>query len=363
MDKRTLAAAIPRWIRSGFLITPARTDGGKRPQGPWRAIVDGLQPAPTVETLLRMVDTGQTTGICVHMGACSGFAEMVEVEGRSIHMLPELHRRAEAAGIGQLWQRLLSGCVQRSPSAGQHHLLRVSDGECRGNVKLATGADRLAFAETRGEGGLVIGAPSFGNTHDTGRPWAFVAGGPETVPTFTVEQRDALYAVFRTLDVPKPQPASRPASGSFEPNTSRDAVGRAFDAGTTWPDVLEPLGWRKAGKERVDGLETVIWTRPGRPDGTKSATTGGERDSLLCWSSSAGIDTQGADGKWLGHSRFSVWVRLKHAGDFTKAAGIIHAGLEAGLTYQEIARGRQPLVRIEKPFISQTVGITISFSR
>src|SRR5690606_38122820 len=87
-----------------------------------------------------------------------------------------------------------------------------------GNTKLARrpstpeelaatpGARVQVLAETRGEGGYVVVAPTPGTHHPSGQPWVRLVGGPTTAPILTRDERDAFHALLRTLDAQDDRP-------------------------------------------------------------------------------------------------------------------------------------------------------------
>src|SRR5690606_14476624 len=126
--------------------------------------------------------------------AISGNLEMLEFEGRAVAdgLVAGLADIADASGLGDLWRRVTAGYTESSPTGGTHILYRVS-GPVAGNTKLARrpgphGPEVLA--ETRGEGGYVIVAPSGGRTHPSGKPWNLLVGGIDSIATITPEERD-----------------------------------------------------------------------------------------------------------------------------------------------------------------------------
>lgn len=92
-----------------------------------------------------------------------------------------------------------------------------------------------------------------------------------------------------------------------------DRPGDAFNASASWAEVLEPHGWRYAGRcGTYHG-----WTRPGKPSGISAASGLGSRgqDLLYVFSSNAGPlqpDTC--------YSKFAAMAALEHCGDFASAA-------------------------------------------
>ena len=184
---------------------PVATDGSKRPAlSNWKQYQE-RQPNP--EELLTWFQAAE--GVGVICGKVSGNLEMLELEGRAVadklHL--DLKEMAHKSNLGDVWDRINAGYVEVTPSGGLHWLYRIN-GEVPGNTKLARrpgengGIDVLA--ETRGEGGFVIVAPTNGTCHPSGGAWTMLVGGPKSIPTLTVAERDQLHKLFVTFDaIPK----------------------------------------------------------------------------------------------------------------------------------------------------------------
>lgn len=326
LDRQYLAEQARRWHEAGFAVVPVKTDGTKRPDlAEWASMAALKAAPPSIESVAARILGGRNDGIGLLMGLPSGNAEMLEVEGRVMHRFAELEEHAQHTGIWELFERLMTGCVERTPSGGLHAYLRVSDGPARGNTVFAkrpkSGDEEkdLVLAESRGQGGFSVCAPSGGRTHDTGRPYEFVAGGPETVPFFTSEQRDLLHDVFRVLDE-MPRTEDGAASGGHEHAEHRAAQvaeggirpGDDFNQRAKWDDILQ--GWTRVyTSQQGTPDEQTHWRRPGKTKGT-SATTGGEGDWLYVFSTSTELPAEKA------MSKFAAYAHLHHRGDFSAAA-------------------------------------------
>lgn len=98
-----------------------------------------------------------------------------------------------------------------------------------------------------------------------------------------------------------------------------DAVVEAYNAATTWAEILEPKGWRL--RRTCGGIE--YWTRPGKElrDG-HSATIGAtpSRDRLVVHSTDTPFDCSPTS-----YDRFSAYVVLEHHGARTEAARTLRA--------------------------------------
>ena len=175
MSDAILTTAL-RFAAAGISAVPVAADGSKRPGlSAWK---DYQNRRPTPEELMNWFSKKQD-GVGIICGAVSGNLEMLELEGRAVakKLHIELREIFEQSQHGELWTRLVNGYMEATPSGGIHWLYRVSDGAIPGNTKIAqaAGEDGGCLAETRGEGGFVITAPSGGKCHPSGNPWQISA--------------------------------------------------------------------------------------------------------------------------------------------------------------------------------------------
>lgn len=318
------------WYDAGCSVWPPAQDGTKRPQGEWKRFMTERAPRTVIENFYSGT---RYDGVGIICGKISGNLEMLELEGRATGSLAldAIRFEVQARGIEQLWEMLLNdGYAEWTPSGGIHFLYRVPvEGfEVPGNTKIAR---RLAtpeeleakpddryktLAETRGEGGYVIVAPSGGTVHPSGDTWSTFAGTIGTIPVISREQRDLLHqAIHAALDeIPEEPEFTRPVAPRALPLDSAKP-GDDFAMRTDWADILEPHGWRV----HHTTMSEMFWTRPGkkRSDGW-SATTGfagtGLDDRLYVWSSSTVFQQEKP------YSKFGAYTLLEHGGDFTAAA-------------------------------------------
>jgi putative DNA primase/helicase len=154
---------------NGICAVPVATDGSKRPAlANWKLYQERL---PTPDELMTWFASAE--GVGVICGKVSGNLEMLELEGRAvadkIHL--DLKEMANNAGLSDVWDRINNGYVEMTPSGGIHWLYRI-EGIVPGNTKLARRPGENGsidvLAETRGEGGFVIVAPSNGTCHPSG---------------------------------------------------------------------------------------------------------------------------------------------------------------------------------------------------
>ncbi|WP_018254003.1 phage/plasmid primase, P4 family [Salinispora mooreana] len=326
------------WHDAGACVLPAKTDGSKAPAvGSWVQYQTSRPTRNQIESWF----AGSHPGLGLICGAASGNLEMLELEGRAVAdgALTELTKLVTDAGMADLWLRVTAnGYAERTPSGGLHILYRLSGGPVPGNTKLASRPARddeltnneravlernphhtivRGLAETRGEGGFVVVAPSAGTTHPTGRPWEITYGHYGAVPTISRDEREQLHRAFRCLDqtpTPESPPPARPTL-----QLVRDAAalspGDDFERKTDWADnqLLGGAGWQVVAGQH-GGYRT--WRRPGKDTPGISATTGKDpdRDRLYVFSSSTEFDTE------TPYTKFGAYAVLHHGGDHTAAA-------------------------------------------
>lgn len=316
MTRPDLFAYAAKLHRHGITPLPTRSDGTKAPAVKWREWTT-TRPGPA--ELKEWFTPGSTDGIGMLTGTPSGGITMLEVEGRAAHLLDQIAERMDVRGLGDLWGRIDSGWVERSPSGGIHWHYRTD--RPRPNTKIARRPGHHpgvvdVLIETRGEGGFTILAPSNGRTHPTGVSWNLLRGGPGTIPTVTADEQDMLFAVLAEFDAmpvtdSPPTPPSRPA----QPGAPGARPGDDFAASVTWDEILTPHGWTRG---RVMG-HGHAWTRPDKRlrDGI-SATTGQAADGvdrLYVFSTSTEFEAGRPYGK------FAAWALLNgHGNDLAAAA-------------------------------------------
>lgn len=323
-----VAAAALAWDAAGVCALPARTDGTKAPSVAWKDYQTSRYPRDKVAAI--------STGYGLLCGTISGNLEMVELEGRAIAEGAWKTIAALAAAdpaVADVWHLVTAGpdaYLERTPSGGVHILYRLADGQVPGNTKLASRPahdDELTdqerdlltrhpdkviprvLAETRGEGGFVVVAPSNGPTHPTGQPWTIIVGTPGQVPTITPTQRDQLHGLLRALDRMPPPATSNPVPNPATATSTRP--GDDFNARTTWAEILEPHGWRNF---HTDSQGIGYWTRPGKAMGVSATTNAVGTDTLHIFTSS----TEFAADSW--HDKFGAYAILNHRGDHQAAA-------------------------------------------
>ncbi|MGC4050640.1 MAG: hypothetical protein QM757_14790 [Paludibaculum sp.] len=298
----------------GACVLPASRRRVQAPRGEWKRY---QHERPTLEQLDTWFADGRHPGLGVVCGATSANLEMLELEGRAVADggLLEVETAIAAAGLGDLYDDITLGYLERTPSGGLHWLYRV-DGTVPGNTKIAQQPIVEppfveVLAETRGEGGWTVIAPASGATHLTGRPWQLLNGGWDTIATITVDQRTALHRCFATLD------RMPPANARQADHVAAGASERPGDRWNALPDIQERMlelvqrhGWVVAGRHRhADG---VLLRRPGKDHGF-SATLGHIGPGVMrVFTTSTTLDARAYD-------PFGLYAALEHGGDLARA--------------------------------------------
>nr|WP_245664919.1 bifunctional DNA primase/polymerase [Actinoplanes subtropicus] len=272
--------------------------------------------------------TGGPPGIGVICGAVSANLEMPELDGRAVTegLGQTLVDLLEKARLSDLWNRITAtGYWERTPARGVHILHRVDGTPVDRNLKLARRpateeellrdpADKVkTLAETRGEGGYTIVAPSHGTVHESRQPWVALSDStPARIPTISAEERAALLDAVRALDqMPAPSPPSTPRRMATKSAGPGVTPGDDFERLTDWSEILVPAGWTLV---HASG-RTRYWRRPGKTYGI-SATTGraDDRDRLFVFSTSTLLESE------TPLTKFHVFAVLHHGGDHGAAA-------------------------------------------
>lgn len=295
--------------RAGISVVPILPDGSKRPAFSWKRY---QQHRATVNELTRWFPRTDN-GLAFITGAISGGLEALDFDTHEIYQLWRERMREE--GWGALHDRLAAGYLEASPS-GIHLLYRCC--QIEGNQKLASlpveGSLRFkTLIETRGEGGLVVVAPSCGGVHPSGKPYVLLQGGIGTIQTITAAERQTLFAIARSFnETPPPQiytGSSKPAL--LRPSDANPRPGDDYNRRVIWEEVLEPHGWTLLYMRDGEGY----WQRPGKEGSGVSATTNYAGSDLLYVFSTSTVFEAGRS-----YSKFAAYALLEHGGDFAAAA-------------------------------------------
>lgn len=297
---------------AGLCVVPPLCDGSKRPLVGW---LQYQNRRPDLDQLRRWYRDPALTGIGVVCGPVSGDLEMFEAE--DIDSSDRFRGAMVAAGEEDLLHRLNTGYLEQTPGGGVHWLYRCSPAARNHRVacrpkrpeEMTHPKDtRQILLETRGAGGYVVVARSYGTVHPSGRPYVRLAGSFDTIPTITPDERERLWTVGAGLDEMPPvelerRPTRQRACRAGDDETPMEW----FNATATWEEILEPHGWtlhRHAGEQEH-------WARPGRQHTTSATTRGGV---LYVFTSSTDFAPEQA------YSRFAAYAILNHQGDMSAAA-------------------------------------------
>lgn len=357
------------WWDAGVSVVPILPGGKKKPSMDWKL----LQSKPLSSDQVRWHwRPGQQVGVAAICGKVSGNLEMAELEmdAASGADLAAVREECVARGIEHVWDELMNdGYAEWTPSGGIHLMYRVPEHDIPGNTKLAmriAGEDEYTDdergvkernpnatiwrtrAETRGEGGYVVVAPTGGNCHKTGENWQVFAGEIGVLPTITWSQRQALHAaITAALDqTPPPAPAAPRQEVAIIRTDGELRPGDDWENKTDWDEGwFTGQGWTVSHRL---GSET-FWVRPGKnaKDG-HSASTGynGEKDRLYVWSSSTGLPTEQP------LTKFYVYAHYHHRGDMKAAASALrrqHFGATPSPNYAVTAFDADGRAQVELP--------------
>lgn len=317
-----VAQAARAWLDAGVSLLPILPNGSKRSAVAWAQYQEALASPNMVD---QWFGNGTPYGLGLICGRISGDLEMLELEGRACDSasLSKIMTQLAKADLHAVWSHLngSEGYSEWSPNGGLHLLYRISDHPVPGNTKIAQDEQLQCLAETRGEGGYVVVAPTSGACHPTGEAWTLINGTFGVLPEITWEQRCALHEALRLALDSRPLPQVQtpaPSSSVVLPRAPAEGAGLSplddFEERTDWADILIPAGW-SLFKSFSSGERW--WTRPGK--GTRdghSATTGhaSDRERLYVFSSSTVFNIQ------TSYTKPGAYGMLFHGGDMKATA-------------------------------------------
>lgn len=278
-----------RYINAGLSALPAMV-ADKRPTGyPWKKYQTKIME------LAELPLFDNYDAVCIICGEVSGGLEVIDFDDGGSQF---------GAWLASIDQAVADQVVaEKSPSGGYHVFYRAA--EIEGNQKLAKDESGKILIETRGEGGLILCAPSPG--------YEMIKGDIANVQTVTAADRQHMLDAARVLN--------RHDGSATSTVAATVAIG---DLGTPWREynergnfraVLERHGWSMI-RQAVAGDDNERWRRPGKTDG-HSATINSE-SIFYCWTSNAPpFDNE------KGYAPFEVFKLLEHEGRFGDALAAI----------------------------------------
>jgi putative DNA primase/helicase len=177
---------------AGLSVLPIALDGTKRPTIRWKQLQERRLDTSKIDWHF-----SRPSGLAIICGEVSGGLEMFEFEAGYLGQqgAARMIDLAKSAGYGDLMTRLFTGYVEVSASGGLHVLYRCPAPRTE---KIARDHDGKTICETKGERGYVIVAPTPAAAHPTSaNGWMIEAGGFDTIPTITSEDRAVLHAFAR----------------------------------------------------------------------------------------------------------------------------------------------------------------------
>ncbi len=315
-------------LKNGLGVVPIRADGSKQPAlASWREYQRRQASREEVDHWFRsgIGRHAPTLGIAFITGTISGNLEALDFDDSRIFDA-WLARIQQDQALAALYHHLSWGYLEATPSGGRHLLYRC-DTKIEGNQKLASrpnGKTVKTLIETRGEGGLIIVAPSHGGVHPSGKRYILLSGGVSSIRTITAHQRERLFAVARAFN--EMPAADSPVTLPRKPLRVEDGQrpGDLFNRLASWEEVLLPHGWELV--RVIDG--EGYWRRPGKIGLGVSATTNyAGSDLLYVFSTSTCFECE------RGYTKFSAYTLLDHDGDFSAAA---RALIERGYVTREV---------------------------
>ncbi len=331
-DRDTLQSAAASYLSAGLCALPARRAEKRPAVGQWKQYRKRLPTEAEVSAWF----ANRPDALCIICGRVSGNGEIIDFDagGESFD-----------AWAQRVPPHLLASLVIESTQRGGRHVWYRCEAEVCGNMKLAQRLDGekvITLIETRGEGGLVLCAPTAG--------YELIQGDLANPPALTMAERDVLLQAAWDLNEYLPPAVDgpthngdlgprSPSSGghgqlSAENSHSGDcpsdngvvgqrsalSVGQAdyppengsrpgddFNRHGDVRAVLAQCGW-----SRVRGGENEYWRRPGKDSGTSATLKG--RVFYVFSSNAAPFEPNRA------YSPFAVYTLLNHGGDFEQAA-------------------------------------------
>jgi archaellum biogenesis ATPase FlaH len=223
--------------------------------------------------------------------------EMFEFEGRAVEdgTFKAFTKAAKREGLGELIEEIRQGYEERSPSGGLHWFYSCPATK---SEKLAVNEQGETLAETKGQGGFAILAPTPASVSPDKKPWVLLHGGLDTVVVITADERDALHALVRQFN--------RGPSKEFLPPkkwTGKGRPGDVFNEQAEWAEVLEPHGWEYFYTAR-NGREH--WSRPGKEAKSTSATVSPDGQLLHVFSTSTPFEANRS------YNKFYIYAVLNY---------------------------------------------------
>lgn len=294
--------------QAGVNVIPVHADGSKRPAlSGWKSYQQRRITHGELARWFRNTDCG----LAVITGAVSGNLEALDIDS------PETYRAwldclREHEALRPVYERIASGYLEATPAGGRHLLYRceiIARNQTLARKPREGEQGYQTLIETRGNGGLLIIAPSNGQVHPSGKPYRLLSGGIAQIATITPEERSQLLDLARTFNEVPARHYDGFVNHAHDETLNRP--GDLFNQSARWEDILQPHGWRLVRTVNNAGQ----WRRPGKRGPGISATTNYAGNGLLyVFSTSTNFEPE------RGYTKFAAYTLLEHAGDFAAAA-------------------------------------------
>lgn len=290
--------------KNNINVIPPSQDGNKRPFVEWKKY---QKVKITEEQLKKWYSTDDKTGVGWICGKISNNLEVIDFDDRAIY--GEFKKLLVGVGLEKLIEKIENGYCEQSPN-GFHWPYRCE--KIEGNKKLAqikTETGWRSIIETRGEGGYIIAAPTFGRVNNSGE-YKIISGSVETIVTLTIDERELLHQMASTLDENK----KTEDKNKIKSHCDSGRPGDDFINKTSWDEILIPFGWTKV----FERFETTFWRRPEKTHGLSATTNHNNSDLLYVFSTSTIFESE------KGYNKFSAYAILNHNGNFHEAASELY---------------------------------------
>lgn len=291
-----------QYLASGLSVLPADRTRKCPSVASWKEFQGRRPTEAEVDSWFRASDDA----VCVVCGKVSGNLECIDFDNHG-----ELFPKWAEALPQELYDRLV---IERTPSGGFHVSYRCADEIC-GNVKLAVGmrdGKRTTLIETRGEGGLILCAPSQG--------YVLCQNDYGHLPELAEKERetllDAAWKLNEIAEEEEPQTqteSQQPVGHPIASAAPATRPGDDFNARGDFRALLQRHGWKPL-RTTQDGNEH--WQRPGKKgDGTSATLKDG---SFYVFSSNASPFEPEKS-----YTPFMAYALLEHNGDCVEAASAL----------------------------------------
>ena len=309
------------YLQAGLSVLPASRSEKRPTVGAWTEYQHRRPNEKEIENwFARRLDA-----LCIVCGKVSGNLEVIDFDNKG-----ELYDAWKASISNELLSRLV---VERSQSGGYHVAYRCEEQTEKGH-KLATGRrdDRQAtLIETRGEGNVILCAPSDG--------YSLLQGSWRNLPTITKEEREDLLSAAVSLneewkECEPPRELDRQECLAYHLRPGDDFNERGQD---DVRDILRMSDWTFV-REAANGSE--LWRRPGKDKGVSASLKGRH---FYVFSTNAAPFEGGTC-----YTLFAVCAYLAYGKDF-RAASAALAGYGFGTKREALSvAGKQEAVELAK---------------